>query len=196
MATWSGQIGTGTNDGYRDDSTSFSNTDDGGAYFGDYTHYYRFTPVAVAQGSTVSAATLTLTTLGMGGNDTLATANWSCDAADNSAAISDNTFTSRTRTAAVSRTLAGSATPAARTVDVTAPVQAVINRAGWASGNALTVIAAVTDGGFPATIAQTYETGPSVAAQLSITYTTAGGGAAPPKSPVVRSQAVHRSTRW
>ncbi len=59
-----------------------------------------------------------------------------------------------------------------KTVDVTAAVQAVVNRAGWASGNAL---AAVINGATGADLSiTTWDGTPANAAKLDITYVDAG----------------------
>ena len=59
--------------------------------------------------------------------------------------------------------------------DITSVVQAAVDRAGWASGNAITVI--LWPNGGSLTVAS-YEANPAQTAKLDIDYTAGGGGGA------------------
>jgi hypothetical protein len=139
---------------------------------------WRFQNVTIAQGSTISAATISTYQISGG---TASTGTLDCVAADNEA-----TFTTTTNYLS-GLTLTGSGaswtistvgtTGFVTSVGIAAAAQAVINRGGWSSGNALAVVLRGPSGG---TINfRTYNDSPSEAAEISITYTSSS----PPGTP-------------
>lgn len=107
----------------------------GGAYGG-----WRWTGVTVPQGSTINSATLGLRVLEDYGTSK---GKFYGDDVDNSAALANTAggkVSGRTKT-----TASAVFTPAGtgdKTLDVTSIVQEIVDRAGWASGNAMTFIGA------------------------------------------------------
>lgn len=110
----------------------------------------RFTGVAVAQGATISAATFSMkaqSSYSSGGTIKLRVG---AQAADNGATFS-TAVGNRVGNTARPRTTAESAAWDVKTVtggtrysiDVTSVVQEIVNRAGWASGNAIVMIVTV-----------------------------------------------------
>jgi len=144
-----------------------------GIAFGMYTLIagLRFLGVAVPKGATITAATLELkksaTQQFIGTNH----GRLRGAAVDNiavwSASNSPATVTKTTESVVV----ADAATVA---YDVKAIVQAIVNRAGWTSGNALAFVGDPT-GADGALIWVDYGASPADAAKLSITYETGGG---------------------
>lgn len=136
---------------------------------------FRFQNVTIPQGATISAATLTGTIPAVF-NDSPDVTIW-CEAADNAAAFAatNNNISGRTATTATATwTATDIGTGAKTSVDFAAAVQEVINRAGWASGNALVVILkgnSVNPLRFNA-----YDGGGADYATLDVTYTAGGGG--------------------
>ncbi len=109
------------------------------------TVYYgglRFQGVAVPQGALITSATLVLQSAGtaFGGSGT----NWGYwygDAADNSAAWTNSDRPDqRTKTTANSAVIWSTVNTTPVPTDVTAIIQEIVNRAGWASGNALSIV--------------------------------------------------------
>lgn len=107
-----------------------------------------FTSVTIAQGTTIISATLSLTPSATytpaGGNHV--SVNVGCQAADNAATFTTtsgnlNTTTRARTTAATTHDFTVCTAGTAHTIDITTAVQEVINRAGFASGNAIVVIA-------------------------------------------------------
>lgn len=96
------------------------------------------------------------------------------DAATFTATTDDIDDRTRTSTVAWSGTNIGAGW---QTVDVTTYVQAVVNRAGWVSGNAMAAILYGVSGSDVTITA--WDGTPSQAAKLDITYTTAGGATRP-----------------
>lgn len=174
-------VAAGANDGYSYGASSWAangtkmafGRGGGGAL---YHPGIRFTSIAVDQGATITSATLTIkarTSSGVGGAGTIF-----ARAADN-----PPNFDSSNPPQSVSRTTASTAVAAStaqdvRNYDVTAIVQEIVNRAGWASGNALATawVGTGTTGNF--TYFEAYEYAGSDQASLSITYTAAAGGTA------------------
>lgn len=131
---------------------------------------FRFLAVAVPQGATITSATLTLkkdaaqSVAGTWG--VLKGVN-----ADTTAAWTTTDPSVATKTSQ-SVTIVDGAT---QNYDVAAIVQAIVNRAGWVSGNALGFAGDPTGAtGLMAWI--DYDASTTNCAQLSITYTTGGGG--------------------
>lgn len=140
MATVSVPIASGADDGTRTDATlevtattlTINATSDA--------IYLRFNSVAIAQGSTISAATITL--IGDSSTST-ATVRFDPQLADNAGALSagedgsGRTWgTGGANSWAIPALTAGTSYT---TPDIADVIQQVISRAGWASGNALVV---------------------------------------------------------
>lgn len=141
---------------------------------------FRFTGVNIAQGETVTAATLSfyLTTTAA---DSPNGATIGMEAADDAATFTTTTndITNRTRTS----TVAWSGTDIGtgwHDVDVTTPVQAVVDRGGWVSGNDMAALLYGVSG--TALTIQAYDGDFSLAAKLTITHTPSGGGGAATKA--------------
>lgn len=134
-----------------------------------FTAGLRFIAVAVPQGATVSSATLTLKT------DPANPATGSAWGAIKGVAADDAPIWTTTDPSAASKTTQSVTITSTATVayDVTAIVQAIINRAGWASGNALAFAGDPT--GANGYIYWIDRSNSSVdCAQLAITYATGG----------------------
>lgn len=154
----------------------------------EYSAACRFTGVTIPQ-----AATITSATFSMRGNATYNASpnvvkfHVSCQAADNAGALStaagDLNSTNRPRTTADTAWTQTSVTGGSRSsVDITAAVQEVINRAGWVSGNALVVLIdthADTSVGEWQDYDPFNTAGAANGPKLDIVY-TAGGAASPP----------------
>ncbi len=137
----------------------------------------RFTSVTIAQGSTISAATVSPW---INTSDSISGTGVYCEAADNSATLSSSSTnissrTESTHSATWSATLTASAFNASPSI--VNPVNDVISRPGFASGNALTVILDDGIGQNSNCAVEGYAGSPSEAAEISITYTA--GGSAP-----------------
>jgi hypothetical protein len=142
----------------------------------------RFTNVTIPPGSTVTAATLTITTY-TSTHDSIDLDIYAEDV-DNSAALAAtaNNISGRTLTTAkVTWTAANVGSGAKSPGDLSPVVQEVFDRVGWASGNALTLIldARSTSNDL---YFRPYENGAGEAAALSITYTPPAGGGLPVKA--------------
>ena len=146
---------------------------------------FRFTGVTVPNAATITSAILSLYVTSTT-NDTPNGATVGMEAADNAGTFTAgaNDITNRTRTSTVA--WGGTDIGAGwQTVDVTTYVQAVVNRAGWVSGNAMAAILyGVT--GSDVTITA-WDGTPSQAAKLDITY--AAGGATRPAVYYARARA-------
>jgi len=127
---------------------------------------WRFVNVTVPNASTINSATLNINcdTAGAG---TATVVGENVDDASNWANLSSNSAATMSKTTATQTYTAGST--GAKTVDVTAIVQEIVNRAGWASGNALR-IGFGTVSSISSLVAFTDGTG-----TLDIDYGTAGG---------------------
>lgn len=134
---------------------------------------FRWTGVTIPQAATISSADVSFYVTSTA-NDTPNGATVGMQAADDAAtfaAVTDD-ITDRTRTSTV--TWSGTDIGAGwQTIDVTTPVQEVIDRVGWVSGNAMaTLLYGVS--GTNVTIT-TWNGNPALAAKLDITYTTSSG---------------------
>lgn len=169
-------------DGYEYTVGNWDNTIIAMGYVAGATQSYhpgiRFPNVTVPQGATVSAATLGLYASSVSGGS--GTGTIYCRAVDNSGQFG----TGANLPSAVSKTTASVAmgpdmSTGAKTWNITAPVQEVINRAGFASGNAIGVpiIATATGDGYR--MFSDYAVGSNIPS-LEITYTAAGGTAGKP----------------
>lgn len=141
---------------------------------------FRFTGVNIAQGETVTAATLSFY-LPTATYDSPNGATIGMEASDNASTFTtgSNNITNRTRTTTVtwSGTDIGTGW---HDVDVTTPVQAVVSRGGWVSGNAMAALLYGVSG--TALTIQAYDGDFSLAAKLTITHTPSGGSTVAPKS--------------
>ena len=192
MTTFTGQVSAsaddadeqGTNNsspGTVNISTSTSrldgNTSAARSYLGD-----RFENVTIAQGSTVSAATLQLYCNSSVDKTMAATAY--CEGADNSAQFTTANFNISSRTAST-HTVTWSATFTNAAFNTSPslvnPVQDVISRAGFSSGNALTFIVDDNVTQTSNALVENYDGVNADAAKVSITY-TAGS---PPSVPTL-----------
>jgi hypothetical protein len=150
----------------------------------DYWNGFRWNAVSIPQGATISSATITLYCAATNAGTTANTI-WYGEAADNAATFANTTAgkpegRSRT-TASVTKaftvsnwTVVGYNT--ADKVTVTSLVQEIINRAGWASGNSLAIVA--HDNGSASTNYighSTYDRAVDRGAILEVTYTTSAG---------------------
>ena len=134
---------------------------------------FYFTNVTIANGSTVSSATMTVYVVNTSNDDP--NLDIYCDDVDNSAAPStaSNDISGRTKTTAKATWNAtGVGAGTVTTPDFATAVQEVVQRAGWSSGNALGVIF----DGLAATSFQYYTTeqGSGFEPTISITYTPPG----------------------
>jgi len=135
------QVGATANDG----SNQVSGFDTTSIWIGDWTGtnesgFMRFTSVAIPNAATINSAVITLRALSSGGTPTSVDARQAGEAADNPAApTSSGDFSGRTRTTATVNW-----DPAAWVTDtnyalpdISTVVQEIVNRGGWASGNAM-----------------------------------------------------------
>lgn len=136
----------------------------------------RFTNITIPVGATITAASVGVVPSGTGEDEPLVTIF--LEAADSCAAFTTgaSNISSRSLTASVawsSANLGASGSDYWSTPDLTTPFQAVINRAGWASGNAVCVL---IQGGSTSTRDLTIEAqdlGPNTnPPRLSVTWTT------------------------
>lgn len=140
---------------------------------------FRFTSVAIPPGATISSAVLSLA------STTASVANMNADVychdVDNAPTFDGTDGPARRfnsgaiTTATVSWVGDNLGTSYVSPADVAALVQEVVNRAGWASGNAIALLVVgknATDKRFSA---HAFEGGSSLYAKLDITYTTGGG---------------------
>lgn len=150
--------------------------DSGAAQF-DNGSFFRYLNVTIPNGATITSATLTLRATNTPAAYPATTL--SLDAADNATAPTSGAgWTSRVRTTA---NAAWTPTAWAFGVFYTSPsfaaaVQEVVNRPGWASGNALLVLWDTAVAGWGGVVnnlqASDYSGNPTLAAVLDITYTT------------------------
>lgn len=136
--------------------------------------FLRFLNVTVPQGATIDLATLTLNIVDVSSPDTTL---YGVDA-DNAAAFADpgNLPSAATwTTASADPDPAGTGT---KVVTITTIVQEIVDRGGWASGNAMAFVAAGNSGFFSGWEAEDYEAAGTAEATLDITY-TAGASVKP-----------------
>lgn len=143
-----------------------------------YGALFRFTNVTVPQGATIDSAIIRPTITSTANDDILA--DIQADDVDNSADLSASaTIYGRTPTTASvpwSATSLGSGTPVA-SPDIAAVVQEVIDRPGWVSGNALSILLLGQNSATARTcrIYAREHTAGADEATLQIDYTVAGG---------------------
>jgi hypothetical protein len=144
MPTFTGAVSQSSDDAWQDTTdTVFISSVELANNAADEWIGARYQIVAIPNGATIISAFLTLEIDHSDKND--AEGAWYCQAADSASEFSAtaNDISSRSRTSAsVAWTTndLGSAGTIITTPDLAAPVQEVINRAGWASGNSLVFI--------------------------------------------------------
>lgn len=134
----------------------------------------RFTNVPIPAGATITSAQLEVVSASTQWN--YITFRYGADAAANSAAFSASARPS-TRTLVTPTVdhesdepwVAGTRYPLE---DISAVLQAVVNRPGWASGNALSLILRGLGDAWGRKFTRAYEAAPASAARLVVTYTT------------------------
>ncbi len=147
---------------------------------------WRFNAVTIPQGATISSAILTMYVSNVNGGTTALASFWG-DAVDNSVTYdSVNTPQGRVHTTAVVNqtfTTANWVTVGYQLTSTEIPelktlVQEIVNRAGWVSGNALSIVATDNGSTSPGYVGfATFDNASTKASKLDITYTT--GGATP-----------------
>ena len=145
-----------------------------------YYNGFRWTGASIPQAATINSATITLYAAGVNGGTT-AKSIWYGEAADNAATFSNTTANKPEGRAHTTASTAKDFATAnwgtvgynsGDTIDVTSIVQEIINRAGWASGNAIVIVA--TDNGSANTSYighSTYDRAIDRGAKLDVTYT-------------------------
>lgn len=156
---------------------------------------FRFQNVTIPQGSTITSAIFE----GMPNDAANDEPNCPmfCEDVDNSAqpTTGANDISSRARTTATvtwnSADLGADGSTFFAAPDIAALVQEVIDRPGWVSGNALSVIIQSAGDAARDLALQAWDTNPAQAAKLTIDYTAAGGGGNQP----TRTMHQHRLRR-
>lgn len=190
QATFSLRMTTNTEDGEENASTGavdLTNSDLEMPYDGSTLQIVglRFTPVTVPQGSTIQSANIVFTSdEDQSGSTTVRIRG---EASDNAAAFSTATFNISSR-ADTTAAVTWSSIPAwstgevgsdTTTPDIKAIIQEIVNRPGWASGNALVIT--VDNSGTSSGNRRTAEQNSgSLGAQLNIVYTPSTGVGGPP----------------
>ncbi len=155
---------------------------------------FRFTSVSIPKNSHIIAADIQLYSSGFP-HAAADDPNFSiyAEAADNSVDFSTNPdIVARSLTTAnVAWSATNIGTGYFTSPDITAVIQEMVNRAGWASGNALTIICVSASGGSNEFDVWTYDQGNGLYAILDVTYE--GLYAGPARTPKVIRQAVQRS---
>lgn len=190
MPTFSQRIGAGANDYWGWSSGAYDNAGNvrfGTQFGGNYRPFWRFTAVTIPNGATITAATLTVRATS-GGDTATCLAVLKGDDKDNQAAYTnsgDITGNFVATTASVNWTLSTTWSGDQVSPDISSIIQEIVNRAGWASGNALQVCA-----DYNATSGSRYvigyDTTPATAGLLDVTYST--GGSLPPRRAGQRQQ--------
>lgn len=187
MATLSVQVGASTDDAQQQhDGTNFNNNSIGVRFSSGttastaYIAGLRFTNVTIPAGATINSASLQLF---MFASDDDILCDIYCEDADNPGTFSGSATgpSSRTLTAAATAwdatNVSGSTDAWVTAPDISAAVQEVVDRAGWASGNALVVL---LKGRVSATVrssrTHTWDYDTTKAPKLDIVYSTGGGG--------------------
>lgn len=149
----------------------------------------RFTSVTIPQGATINSASYIMTCGGTyNASPNVVAFLVAAHAADNSGALTatggDLNNTTRPQTTAVSSTWTQTSLTldTEYSIDITSVVQEIVNRAGWVSGNALTVLVCVAT---TTTVGEwqdyfSYDGSTTKAPELSVDY-TAGGAVFTPR---------------
>ena len=148
----------------------------------DRHHAFRFQLPTIASGDTVDDATFTLTK--SGGEWKTWQVTFYLEAADNSASIATGSISGRTLTTSNvnNNTNVNHTDGSTFTVDLTAALQEVIDRAGWSASNYVSVIC-VGDGASNFANKSWHSYGSGTSGQrptLDVTYTASGGGGGGP----------------
>lgn len=155
-------------------------------YARSYRGCWRFQNVTIPQGSTITSATIDLYFQKRG-----MTATLRGYATDNAAAWTPYTVRPGVIAATSASGTMSAATNGAHSLNVASIVQEIVNRAGWVSGNALSIFAKeMTFGGYGNfNFTTDYGSGASVGteASLTVTYTAGSSGAELKKNPVPQS---------
>jgi hypothetical protein len=180
MPTFS--IASGANDGFVAEApvpsldTTEAFVQVGDAVDSPFHGVWRFTGVTIANGAEIVSAYLRITP-----DDNYSVAGLELDfygfAADNATFPSDATdYNSRTLTSAVVGNFPALTTDvAANSPNLAAIIQAIVDRAGWASGNALVLTVKGADATDNTLRAWSYNGSAAKAAQLIVNLATAGG---------------------
>lgn len=159
---------------------------------------WRFTGVTIPQGATITSALLTMYVSNVNGGVLALVSFWG-EATDNAATFASGaTPQNRTHTTAqVNQTFTtvnwgtvGYQTNGTEIPDLATIIQEIVNRPGWASGNALAIVATdngSTNPGYVGTA--TWDNASTKATKLDITYTT-GSGATPGSTGLGRTSSL------
>ena len=141
-----------------------------------YNGGFVFHNVTIPAGSTINSATLSLNITNAAVDDVDATVGFEDvdDADDFSTTANVTTRRANLTTASVAWSATGLGTGWKSPADLSAPLQEIINRPGWASGNSVCCIVAGNVGVAELTC-WAYEGNASLAAKLDIDYTEGGG---------------------
>ena len=176
MATFTALIAAGADDGWI--GSIWSNVNNN--YFANdgstsYSSYLRWVSVTIPQGATIISAKLTLK-CAASTNTGVANANIYGNNVDNASSIpSLSAYNSAALTTAFTNWVITSWTVGSvyDSPDITNLIQEIVNRPGWASGNALQVLIKNNGSGSNSTKAFTsYNTTPASSALLTVEYTT------------------------
>lgn len=141
---------------------------------GTYKWGFRFTSVPIPQGTTLSSATISPYIASTSYDDPQVTI--SCDDTDSSVTfdLTNNQPSDRTKTTATAAWQAvGVGSGYVASADIASPISEVVGRAGWASGNDLSVLTVPISSGYRTQI-RTYDGGSKYAAKLNVTYSYVG----------------------
>jgi hypothetical protein len=180
LTTWEERVAASGDDGYWDDIMNFDNTsattrvsyDD--VMFTQENSFFRFTPVDVPQGSTISEATLEL--IISSGASYSFDMEVRADDADDTTQYTDGGDASFATDGLITVTWTGSGSWSADEVvqspDIKTVIQEITDRGGWSSGNALTLrVYYMGDNGQEESYSfKTYDSSSAVAAKLTIKY--------------------------
>lgn len=175
MATFNGQVSASADDGYFDGSSRFPTESFLG--FGDASGssrgtWLRFTNVTIPQGSTITSAVLSFRAFASSSSATV-NVTIRCFDADDAGNPADISEYNGATTDATNWNSVGSWTAGTwyDSPDVTTPLQAIINRPGFASGNAVVFRIANNSSSTNARRAPyAYDGGSSSAATLTVNY--------------------------
>lgn len=174
MATFSTSVSASSHDARQAGGTV--NTTQASLVLSDSDNYggILFPNVTIPQGATINSATLTVNVFNTATDDPHT--DIYCEAADNASvfsATSNNISDRPLTTAVVNWTATGIGGGAKNAPDLAGPVQEVVNRAGWASGNSLVfILDHLSTSSFRF---YSYDSGSNYPS-LSITYTEPAGG--------------------
>ena len=184
MTTLNLQVGASEDDGvWVDGKSIWANNATAESLGGNWNggtlrNFYRFTAVSVPS-SSVSSAVITLRATR---NDTVTPCIVALSAIAEDSASAPSSYSdaiSRTLTSSASSWTLGSWSSGSdyTSTDLATAIQEVIDRAGWASGNAIVVVASDNGSSSSATRTwRTYDGSSTLAPKLAITYTAGGGG--------------------